>query len=602
MPRYPDNLISEICAANDIIDYVSEYVSLKRSGRDYSGLCPFHNEKSPSFHVSRQKQLYHCFGCGASGNIIQFVMRTENLDFTDALKLLADKAGIALPEDDSGYDDENHKKRIRILEMNKLAARFFYNSLTGMPEGQGALKYLFDRKITPKTINTYGLGYALPGYTHLLDFLKEKGYSEQEIIDASLAVKRESRIYDKFRDRVMFPIINTRGDIIGFGGRITDTVARDGFKPPKYLNSGETLVFNKGRNLFSLNLAKNSNESSIILCEGYMDVISVYQAGIKNIVATLGTAVTAEQAKLLARYAKTILLCYDSDEAGQKATIRATDIINSVNGSARVIRLRGAKDPDEFIKNSGVALFKKAMAEAVPANQFKLSSIKLKYDLTDTDNKVKYITEAIESLLELRSAVEVDAYINKISAESNISKDAVYAEYRKLLKNESKRNREKKNVTVKAPAYAERGSSQHTPISTRHNKITEAEKRILSIIVRDKKLSGYVKERLSPEDFSSSVYSKLAEMIYNLWDSGKTPEESVLVNAFSNDVDMQNEAASVFYNNEIYSENSEAIHELLNSVIMGKITAELAVCSDPVRIRELIEKKSKLADMSENDD
>ena len=385
---YPESLISEICASNDIIDYVSNYVTLKRSGKDYSGLCPFHNEKSPSFHVSREKQLFHCFGCGASGNLIQFVMRTENLDFTDALKLLADKAGIALPEDNSEYSDENHKKRVRILEMNRVAARFFYECLTQSFDGKKAQKYFFERKITPQTITAYGLGYAPPSYTKLLDFLKSKGYTEQEIIDASLAVKRESKVYDKFRDRVMFPIINTRGDVIGFGGRIMDTTVKDGYKPPKYLNSGETLVFNKGKNLFSLNMAKNPEKSSIILCVGYMDVISVNQAGIKNIVATLGTAVTPDQVKLLMRYASSIILCYDSDEAGQKATMRAIDIINEANGRARVMRLQGAKDPDEYIKKNGVSMFKKAMEEAVPGNQYKLSAIKLKYDLTDTDNKV----------------------------------------------------------------------------------------------------------------------------------------------------------------------------------------------------------------------
>ena len=592
---YPESLISEICAANDIIDYVSGYVSLKRSGKDYSGLCPFHNEKSPSFHVSRDKQLFHCFGCGASGNLIQFVMRTENLDFTDALKLLADKAGIALPENNSEYNDENHKKRLRILEMNRTAARFFYDCLVNTTEGKQAQKYFYERKITPQTITSYGLGYAPTGYNNLLEHLKSNGYSEEEIIDASLAVKRESKVYDKFRDRVMFPIINTRGDVIGFGGRIMDTTVKDGYKPPKYLNSGETLVFNKGKNLFSLNKAKNSDTSSIILCEGYMDVISVHQAGITNIVATLGTAVTPEQVKLLMRYTQSIILCYDSDEAGQKATIRAIDIINATNGRAKVMRLPGAKDPDEYIKKNGVALFKKAVSEAIPGNQYKLSAIKIKYDLTDTDNKVKYIQEATDALSALSSAVEIDAYIDKISAESNISKEAVYAEFKKISK--TKRMKETKEKAKVPTRFA---STQHTPVKMSANKITEAEKRILSIIARDKKLAMKVKSELAPEEYSSSVYTKLAEAIYKSWESGKSPEVSVLVNIFSNDVDMQNEAASVFYNNEVYSADSAAISELLNSALLGKINAELSSCTDPLKMQQLITKRNEIIENQNN--
>ncbi len=593
LPKYSDSLISEICAANDIIDLVSSYVELKRSGRDYSGLCPFHNEKSPSFHVSREKQLFHCFGCGASGNIIQFVMRTENLDFVDALKILADRAGIALPEDDNTYSDEEHNKRLRIYEMNKEAARFFYTSLTASEEGKTALRYFFERKITPKTITTYGLGFAPPSYDKLLNHLKSKGFTEDEIIDASLAVKRESRVYDKFRDRVMFPIINTRGDIIGFGGRIMDSTIKDGYKPPKYLNSGETAVFNKGRNLFSLNLAKNSGQASVILCEGYMDVISVYQAGITNIVATLGTAVTEEQVRLLMRYSEEILLCYDSDEAGQKATLRAIDIITSAGARAKVIKLKNAKDPDEYIKTNGIAMFKTAISQAVPAMKYKLSLLKLKYDLSDTDNKVSYIREAMDALSSLSNAVEIDAYIDTLAKEADISKDAVYAEYKKnTRKTAAKKDFEKKQSFIKSAGTV---SSQHTPVKTIRNPVTEAEKRLLSIMARDKKAASDVRAELEPKDFSSDVYTTLAEMIYAGWDAGHTPEVSVLVNAFSNDIDRQNEAASVFYNHEIYSADSAAVRELLDSIILGKINNEINSGTVSLeRINELIKKKTEI--------
>ncbi|MBR3791921.1 MAG: DNA primase, partial [Clostridia bacterium] len=337
MPYYPDEIVNDIFAENDIVDYVSKYVNLKKTGRDYSGLCPFHREKSPSFHVSSEKQLFHCFGCGASGNLVQFVMRTEGLDFVEAIKLLADRAGIQLPEDNGQNNIESGSLKKKIYEMNKLAARFFYENLTKHPEGKTALAYFQERKISKKTIISYGLGFARDNYTALHDYLLTQGYTKDEMLSAGLVVLREDKLYDKFRNRVMFPIIDLRGNIIGFGGRIMgDATTPNGFKLPKYLNTAETPVFNKGKNLFSLNLAKKSSPVSIVLVEGYMDVISVFQSGITNVVATLGTALTENQAKLLMKYCNEILICYDSDEAGQKATIRAIEIINSVGGRSKV--------------------------------------------------------------------------------------------------------------------------------------------------------------------------------------------------------------------------------------------------------------------------
>ncbi len=590
MPMYPEELIREICSANDIKDIISEYVSLKRSGQGYMGLCPFHNEKTPSFHVGRDKQLFHCFGCGASGNVITFIMRMENLDFLDAVKFLADKAGIALPEAGSDYSDEHHKKTKRILEMNKIAARFFYKNLTATEYKKTALAYLFERKISPATINKYGLGYAPPSYSSLLEHLKSQGYTEDEIIDASLATKKEARVYDKFRDRVMFPIINARGEIIGFGGRIMNSETKDGYKPPKYLNSGVTPVFDKGKNLFSLNLAKDSHEKSVILCEGYMDVISVYQAGIKNIVAALGTGMTQDQVKLLMRYFDTILLCYDSDEAGQKATLRAIDVANTQNARLKVIRLKGTKDPDEYIKKYGVASFQKAVADAVPATKYRLSVIKLGYDLTDDDNKVKYIQEATEALAQLSSAAEIDVYVNQLSSDTGISRDAIYAELAKA----KKINKIREDAPQKPVIATSSDKTARTSAAAATSKVSEAEKRILNIIARSKKLANVVHKYITPASFSTSVYSRLADMIYNTWAQGDTPEVASLVNEFSNDIEMQNEAAAVFFNYEKYSSDDTATYELINSVILGKINDEIKLCRDPKRMRELILRKNEL--------
>lgn len=435
MPRrISDDMIAQICDENDIIDYVSRYVQLKKSGRDYSGLCPFHHEKTPSFHVSQEKQLFHCFGCGASGNLVQFVMRTENLDFIDALKLLADNAGIIIPEDDGNFSDASHEKKKRILAMNKLSARFFYNCLRDKNIGEKGQKYFAKRNIPWKTVTVYGLGYAPEGHDHLLKYLTSQGFKTEEIVEGGLAVSREGRIYDKFRDRVMFPIIDVRGNVIGFGGRIMhDNKEINGYKIPKYLNSPETPVFDKGRNLFSLNLAKNAKSSEIILCEGYMDVISVYQAGIKNIVATLGTAITENQAKLMLRYGSEILICYDSDEAGTKAALRAIDIINNVGGRARVIRLKNAKDPDEYINKNGVEKFKEAVKNAMPATEFKISLIKKQYDVTSTDGKILFIDEVVNIFTKLKDAVEVDAYITKVAEDTGISREAIASKYREKI-------------------------------------------------------------------------------------------------------------------------------------------------------------------------
>jgi len=348
MPRYSDELLNEIFSQNDIVDYVSQYVKLKKNGRDYTGLCPFHKEKSPSFHVNQDKQLFHCFGCGIGGNLVQFVMKSEGLDFLEALKLMADRAGIILPEEDSVVDDKIHQLKKKIYTINKITAKFYYDTLVKEECGKEGLDYFVKRGITSKTIIKYGLGYAPDRFDYLKQYLNSQGYKDSELLEAGVCVTKNGKTYDKFRGRVMFPIIDLRGNVIAFGGRIISNEEKDGYKPPKYLNSSETAVFNKGKNLFSLNLAKKASESRCILCEGYMDVISVYQSGVENIVATLGTALTENQAKLLIKYTNEIILCYDSDEAGQAATKRAISIINSVEGRCRVMRLKDAKDPDCF--------------------------------------------------------------------------------------------------------------------------------------------------------------------------------------------------------------------------------------------------------------
>ncbi|MCC8160647.1 MAG: DNA primase [Oscillospiraceae bacterium] len=591
MPRrISEDIIAKICDETDISDYVSQYVSLKKSGRDYSGLCPFHNEKTQSFHVIREKQLFHCFGCGASGNLVQFVMRTENLDFVDALKLLADRAGIIIPEDNGDFSDANHEKKKRIFEMNKCAARFFYQCLKDKSIGETARQYFSKRGISWKTVTVYGLGYAPDSRDALLKHLASKGFKTGEIVEAGLAVSREGKIYDKFRGRVMFPIIDVRGNVIGFGGRIMhDNKDINGYKIPKYLNSPETPVFDKGKNLFSLNLAKNAKAADIILCEGYMDVISVYQAGIKNIVAALGTAITENQAKLMMRYASEILICYDSDEAGTKAALRAIDIISDAGGRSRVIHLKNAKDPDEYINKNGVEKFRETVNKAVPSTEFKISLIKKRYDITDTEGKIQFIEEVVKVFEKLKDAVEIDAYITKVAEDTGISRDAILSKYReKTSKNTYRRIPQKSEYQKKT----ERRNRENIKEFKATSALIEAEKRLIGLISQSKKLYKTASREIKAEDFSTDVYRHLAKSIYDCYDSGISPDAAMILNDFSGD-DIS-EASEVFYNLEVYNGDEATVRELLYTIKLEKLNIRINTETSAAALAQLFTEREKV--------
>ncbi len=588
---YSSDVINEILSENDIVDYVSQYVRLKKSGRDYSGLCPFHKEKSPSFHVSGEKQLFHCFGCGVSGNLIQFVMKSEGLDFVEALKLLADRAGVVLPEENDKADYALHEKKKKIYEMNKAAARFFYSELSS-EEGKTAVEYFKKRQLGAKTIRQYGLGYSPNDYNALHSYMNSLGYSDTELIEAGLVSEREGRVYDRFRGRVMFPIIDLRGNIIGFGGRIlTDTKEINGYKPPKYLNSAETPVFNKGRNLFSLNNAKKDTGGKLILVEGYMDVISVFQAGIINVVATLGTALTEDQAKLMMKYSNEILICYDSDEAGRKATIRAIEIINGVGGKSAVVRLKGAKDPDEYIKANGAESFKNAVAAAVPSTEYRLASAKVLYNTDVPEGKIQFISDAAEILGSVRDSVEVDAYIRKIAAETEISTDAIYSEYKKKKKNAVQR--EKKQFSQGDLHISAVQKSGNIVTVGNDNAIAAAEKKLLNLIAQNKKFCKKTMEILSADAFSNDVYRKLAEAIYKNCTLGIASEPAMLLNMFDND-DLKT-ASEVFYNMEVYENNEKTLDDLIISIKKEKIKKQILSEKDPEKLKKLLYEQNALS-------
>lgn len=425
---YPDELISEVISANNLVDVVGSYVKLKKSGNRYMGLCPFHGEKTPSFHVSEDKQLYHCFGCGEGGSVVQFIMKMENLDFVETIKFLAARAGINLPEgNERSSDGEFFKKKQAILEMYVSAARFYHSRLKS-EEGKTALSYLAQRGLDAGTITRFGMGYAPNSYDALYNHFKEAGFSEQLMLDSGLIRKNDKtgKLYDFFRDRVMIPIFDIRGNVIAFGGRTM--VKADKMK---YLNSTDSIVFNKSKTLYALNFAKKNCADRIIMVEGYMDVISLHKYGFTNTVAGLGTAFTREHAKLLSRYTREVVLCYDSDEPGQKATLAALEILSDTDLKIKVLTIPGAKDPDEFLKAKGGAKFQSLLDSAPNHVLYKIGRLKQQYNIDNTEQKIELVTKMAAVFAEVKNDIEREAYVKEASLETGISEEAIFSEIKK---------------------------------------------------------------------------------------------------------------------------------------------------------------------------
>ncbi len=423
---FPENFITELVERSDIVDVVSGYVRLsKRSGSNLFGLCPFHSEKTPSFSVSPDKQIYHCFGCGKGGGVINFIMEIENLSFPEAVELLARRAGMPLPEQTDRVQD---RKRERMLSLNKEAARFFYEQLAA-PSGQPGRDYLLRRQIGRRTAVNFGIGFAPDSWDSLKTAMGAKGFSDFELLDAGLVRRgKNGGFYDTFRNRLMFPVIDVRGNVIGFSGRIL------GDGEPKYMNSPETLVFNKSRNLFALNLAKKSKSGYIILSEGNIDVVSLHQAGFDSAVASLGTSLTPEQARLLSRYTSQVIIAYDNDGAGLKASQRAIGILEKLDLRVKVLRMTGAKDPDEFIKNKGPEAFRKLLEESENQIDYRLRAVTDKYDLSRDEEKVEFLREATDLVAKLPGPVERQVYALRVSALAGVSGDVVSAEVERRRK------------------------------------------------------------------------------------------------------------------------------------------------------------------------
>ncbi len=508
--KISDEFIEELRMKNDVLSVISPYVELKKRGRTYVGLCPFHNEKTPSFTVYPDTQSFYCFGCGAGGEIVNFTRRIENIDFVEAVKLLADKCGMAMPED--GFDDSLIQKRRRIYDMNREAARFYHEYLLS-PKGKRGLDYYLARGYSMQTIKHFGLGYAPDNWSALLDYLRSKGYSNQEAYEANLARRSDKNgrtgYYDNFRDRVMVPIIDVRGRVVAFGGRVLDDTK------PKYINTSDTLVYKKSLGVFALNFAKNGNENKLIIVEGYMDVIALHQAGFTNTVAALGTAFTPEMAKLLSRYAGEIVLCFDNDEAGSAATERAMRVFSSAGIKVKVIRMSGGKDPDEIIKKYGAEKFRSFITGAANDIEYKILEERKKYDLDSSDGKLGFLKSVALILADTDDIIARDVYASKLSSELSVSKETIMTQIGYHSKQRARHRQ--RDVFKSVQKFTSGAQDNVNPQKKQYLRAANAEEALLSSLMRNpdfyRKISDKVSEDDFVTDFNRKVFSVISERI-----------------------------------------------------------------------------------------
>lgn len=543
MPRYKQSSINEVARRTNLAELVSSYVQLKRNGTSHVGLCPFHKEKTPSFHVDDDKQLFYCFGCGAGGNAFDFVMRAENLDFVDALQFLAQRSGVTLEEEQNysrAQSDEQAERRKRILEMNRIAARHFYDNLS-TPAGETAKAYMKKRGLSRQTAIKFGIGFAPDEWSDLLDYMKEQGYTADELILAGLAKKNEKgRIYDVFRNRLMFPIIDIRGNLIGFSGR-----ALEADNPAKYLNSPETPVFYKSRNLFSMNFAKQTAaKEGVILVEGQMDVISLYQSGFTNAVAGLGTALTEEQARLLKRYANQVYVCYDSDEAGQKAAQKAIKILSEADNTVKVVSFTGAKDPDEFIQKKGVESFRKLLTSANESVEYQLLRLRQDYDIYDLSQKISFLEAAAKILADIESEMSREAYIKRVSVETDISVESIKTEVNKLIYYKNNKQVKKELHQGQTP---ERLSISHSDLAGQQSTATyKAERTFLNLLFYHRRVYEYAKDAFDDVWFTSDMHRLIYQVMMAYRGANEELQESEFLNYFTEEA-VKKAAVSILY-------------------------------------------------------
>jgi DNA primase len=563
---YSDDIIEEVRMRNDIVDVISGYVRLQRKGSSYFGLCPFHNEKSPSFSVSPAKQMYYCFGCGAGGNIYTFIQEYENYTFPEAVKMLADRAGIALPEQEETA--ENRKKRdlrTAVLEVNKTAAKYYYY-LLHTEQGANAMRYLKDRGLSDETIKKFGLGYAGQYSDSLSRYLKKQGVSDAILKESGLVqLGEKSGMYDKFWNRVMFPIMDVNNKVIGFGGRVM------GDAKPKYLNSPETIIFDKSRNLYGLHAARTTRKKYMLVCEGYMDVISMHQAGFTNAVASLGTALTSQHASLLRRYTQEVILTYDSDDAGVRAALRAIPILKEAGVTTRVLHMEPYKDPDEFIKALGQDAFQERIDQAENSFLFEISILERSYDMKDPEGKTRFYQETARKIAEFELEIERENYIEAVAGRYQISFEGLRKMVQNCLLQGVPVRKQPVRLTGKAAAEKDNG-------------IQKSERLLLTWLVEYPKLFPQISAYVTPEDFSDELYRSVARMLYEQLSQG-APNPARITSQFD-EPEQQRQIAQIF-NTEVRVETPEetkkAIRESMQKVMEQGIE-QRAAAMDPTDI------------------
>jgi len=558
MVRYSDELIDEIRSSNDIVDVISQYVTLKRSGRNFFGLCPFHKEKSPSFSVSPDKQIFHCFGCGVGGNVIHFVSKIENIDFRETLEVLAERSGITLPTLENNQDNQMLELKAKVYDINKDAAIFYHENLY-KPSSKEAQEYIKKRKLGNNTLKSFLIGYS-GNYDELYKLLKSKGYTDNEILASCLVNKTENgKFIDRFRKRLMFPILDVRGRVIAFGGRVLDD------SKPKYINSPENIVYSKGRHLFGLNVAKKEDLKKIIIVEGYMDVISLHQRGVTNVVASLGTALTEAQGRLLRKHSQQVILGYDSDGAGQAATLRGLEILQNLGADVRILQIEGAKDPDEYIVNFGSARFLKAVENSISLVEYKVKILKNTLNTDNTSDKIKFLNEIAKILSKVENNIEKEIYIDKISDEYKISREAIHAEINKL-------KYKKEDTVKKINTKPKINNDIKIDISP---SIIRRENMIISLLINPEN-SAYerLKSIISVNDFKFEKNKLIAEKIYKEYENGNANNiENNILNGFQEE-EIINHITQIMADDFEISDVNKCIEDLVNIYTKEKVIEE----------------------------
>lgn len=583
---YPDELVEEVRMKNDIVDVISGYVRLQKKGANHFGLCPFHNEKSPSFSVSGGKQMYYCFGCGAGGNVFTFIMEYENYSFPEAVKLLADRAGVDLPEIE--YSDEVKKKegkKAKLLEINKEAAKYFYYQLRS-GRGERGYRYLLERQLDEETMKKFGLGFASVSSNDLIQYLHSKGYADDLILEAGVAsFDEKSGLHDKFWNRVMFPIQDINHRVIGFGGRVM------GDAKPKYLNSPETVIFDKSRNLYGLNFARTSRQNHIILCEGYMDVIAMHQSGFTQASASLGTAFTIGQANLLKRYVKEVLLAYDSDGAGTNAALRAIGILKEAGISGRVINMEPYKDPDEFMKNLGAEEFRNRIEKAENSFFFELRMMEREYDLKDPESKTRFHREIAKKLCGFPEEVERENYLEAVAEKYHIG----FENLRKLVAAYAAQTGLARPLTRPLSGLAER---KNTPEENRK----KAQRLLITWITDEPEIYPKIAKYIAAEDFTEELYRKVADKLFAGLSKGEF-NPAALISMFS-DEEEQRQVAALFNTKleelQTKQEREKALHDIIYTVkrnsyeyYSGRMGADVEALNQVIAGKKALEELSK---------